>query len=333
MSTQLLTISPSPHIHSSESVHKLMYGVIISLIPAMGVSLFVFGLGALMVTLTAVASCVAFEYIIAKYLLRREPSVLDGSAIITGVLLAFNVPSNLPWWAVVVGSLVAIGVGKMAFGGLGNNPFNPALVGRVFLLISFPVQMTSWPLPFESRASWVDAATGATPLAVIKEGVSMGKPVSALMQEVPGYFEMLTGAMAGCAGEISGLALIIGFIYMMYKKIVTWHTPVAILGTMFILNGILWLINPEVYADPVFHIIAGGALLGALYMATDYVTSPMTVKGMVIYGVGIGVITVVIRVFGSYPEGVSFAILIMNGFVPLINKYIKPKRFGSVKNG
>ncbi len=333
MSTQLLTISPSPHIHTEESVRKLMHGVIIAMLPAMAVSFFVFGLGSVLVTLIAVVSCIAFEYLITRYLLHRPSSIWDGSAIITGILLAFNVPSNLPWWAVIIGSLVAIGVGKMAFGGLGNNPFNPALVGRVFLLISFPVQMTSWPLPFESRLSLIDASTGATPLAVIKEGLSAGRSVSELMGEIPGYLDLFLGGLGGSIGEISGLALILGFIYMLYKKIVTWHTPVAILGTMFVLNGILWIANPAKFADPVFHIVAGGALLGALYMATDYVTSPMTVKGMLIFGVGIGVITVVIRVFGSYPEGVSFAILIMNAFVPLINKYVKPRRFGIVKNG
>jgi len=333
MSTQLLTISPSPHIHAEQNIEKLMYGVVISLIPAMAVSLYVFGVGALFVTLLAVLSCMVFEYVITRYLLKREISVWDGSAIITGILLAFNVPANLPWWGVVIGSLVAIGVGKMAFGGLGNNPFNPALVGRVFLLISFPVQMTSWPVPFASRLQLVDATTGATPLAIIKEGLDAGKSISELMGEVPSYFQLLTGAMAGCVGEISGLALIVGFIYMLWKKIVTWHTPFAMLATIFVFGGILWLIDPTRYADPIFHIVTGGILLGALYMATDYVTSPMNPKGMIIYGIGIGFITMVIRIFGSYPEGVSFAILIMNGFVPLINKYIKPKRFGKVKNG
>jgi electron transport complex protein RnfD len=233
----------------------------------------------------------------------------------------------------LIGSIVAIGVGKTAFGGLGNNPFNPALVGRVFLLISFPVQMTSWPIPFASRLQFFDAATGATPLAIIKEGVDAGKPISELMSEIPSYLSLLLGDLGGCIGEISAIGLIIGFIYMLWKKIITWHIPVAMLATIFVFTGMLWFINPEKYIDPVFHLLTGGVLLGAFYMATDYVTSPMTVKGMLIYGIGIGFITVVIRVFGSYPEGVSFAILIMNGFVPLMNKYIKPKRFGLRKNG
>lgn len=333
MSTQFLTVSPSPHIHAEDTVHKLMYGVIIALIPALAISFFVFGIGAIYVTLLSVLSCVAVEYLITKYLLKREPSILDGSAIITGILLAFNVPSSLPWWAIVIGSIVAIGVGKSAFGGLGNNPFNPALVGRVFLLISFPVQMTTWPVPFASRFQFMDATTGATPLAVIKEGIDAGIPVSQLMTEIPSYLNLLWGGLGGCVGEISAIGLIIGFAYMVWKKIITWHIPIVMLATIFVFTGILWMINPERFIDPVFHLLTGGVMLGAIFMATDYVTSPMTVKGMVIYAFGIGFITVVIRVFGSYPEGVSFAILIMNGFVPLMNKYIKPKRFGLKKNG
>jgi electron transport complex protein RnfD len=333
MSTQFLTVSPSPHIHSDDSVQKLMYGVIIAMLPALAISLFVFGIGALFVTLLAVVSCVAIEFVLTKYLLKQEPTIIDGSAVITGILLAFNVPSNLPWWAIIVGSLVAIGIGKTAFGGLGNNPFNPALVGRVFLLISFPVQMTSWPVPFASRLQFLDATTGATPLAIIKEGVDAGMPISELMSQIPSYTNLLLGGLGGCVCEISAIGLIIGFVYMLWKKIITWHTPISMLATIVVFTGVLWLINPEKYMDPLFHLLTGGVMLGAFYMATDYVTSPMTKKGMLIYGVGIGVITVVIRVFGSYPEGVSFAILIMNGFVPLMNKYIKPKRFGIKKNG
>ncbi len=333
MSTQFLTISPSPHIHAENTVQKLMYGVIISLIPALAISFFVFGINSLYVMALSVLFCIGTEYVLTRYLLKKESTILDGSAIITGILLGFNVPSSLPWWALLIGSIVAIGVGKTAFGGLGNNPFNPALVGRVFLLISFPVQMTSWPLPFASRFQFFDAATGATPLAIIKEGIDAGKPVSELMSQIPSYLSLLLGDLGGCVGEISAVGLIIGFLYMLWKKIITWHIPISMLGTIFIFAGILWLINPEKFIDPVFHLLTGGVMLGAFYMATDYVTSPMTVKGMLIYGIGIGFITVVIRVFGSYPEGVSFAILIMNGFVPLMNKYIKPRRFGLKKNG
>jgi len=333
MSTQFLTVSPSPHIHSEETVKKLMYGVIIAMLPALAISFFVFGIGAIYVTLLSVLSCVIVEYMLTRYVLKKESTIMDGSAIITGILIAFNVPSSLPWWAVVLGSIVAIGVGKSAFGGLGNNPFNPALVGRVFLLVSFPVQMTSWPVPFISRFQFMDATTGATPLAVIKEGIDAGIPVSELMKEIPSYLNLFLGGLGGSIGEISAIGLFIGFLYMLWKKIITWHTPIAMLGTVFVFTGILWLMNPDKYIDPVFHLITGGVLLGAFFMATDYVTSPMTTKGMLIYGVGIGFITVVIRVFGSYPEGVSFAILIMNGFVPIMNKYIKPKRFGNKKNG
>ncbi len=333
MSTQFLTVSPSPHVHSEDTVQKLMYGVIIAMLPAMAVSFFVFGINAVYVTLLAVASCVFVEFAVTKYLLKREPSILDGSAVITGILLAFNVPSSLPWWAIVIGSIVAIGIGKSAFGGLGNNPFNPALVGRVFLLISFPVQMTNWPVPFESRFQFLDATTGATPLAIIKEGIDAGIPISELMAKIPAYMSLLLGGLGGSIGEVSALALIVGLFYMLWKKIITWHIPVSMLAIIFIFTGILWLINPERFMDPAFHLLTGGVLLGAIFMATDYVTSPMTVKGMLIYGTGIGFITVVIRTFGSYPEGVSFAILIMNGFVPLMNKYIKPKRFGRKKNG
>lgn len=329
-----MTVSPSPHIHQVQSIPKIMYDVVIALIPAFVFSVYVFGLGALLVTLVAILSSLFFEYIIAKYIIKREPDILDGSALITGILLAFNVPSNLPLWIVVIGSFVAIGIGKMSFGGLGNNPFNPALVGRVFLLISFPVQMTTWPIPFENRMSLTDTVTGATPLAIIKEGLKNGESMASLIQKVPSYLEFLVGSQSGSLGEISAFFLIVGFIYLLYRKIITWHIPVTIIGTMFIFSGLLWVGNPDRFIDPLFQILSGGAMLGAIYMATDYVTSPMTIRGMIIFAIGIGVITVLIRLFGAYPEGISFAILIMNAFVPLINKYVKPKRFGEkVNNG
>ncbi len=323
-----LTISPSPHVHSGDSVKKNMYGVIIALIPALAVSLWVFGLGALIVTVTAIAASVLFEYLIEKYLLKVPSTISDGSAIITGLLLAFNMPSNLPVWIIIIGALVAIGVGKMSFGGLGNNPFNPALVGRVFLLISFPVQMTSWPLPMQNTTAYLDATTGATPLGIVKEGLANGTSLSELMNQIPSFVDMLVGKMGGSSGEVAAIALLIGLAYMLIRKIITWHIPVSVLGTMAIFAGILSYSNPEAFAGPTFHLLTGGALLGAIFMATDYVTSPMTNKGMIIFGVGIGVITILIRVFGAYPEGMSFAILIMNAFVPLIDRYVKPKRFG-----
>jgi electron transport complex protein RnfD len=334
MESNLLTVSPSPHIHQEQTISRIMWDVIFAMLPAFAFSVYVFGLGALMVTLIAVLSAVFFEYMISKYLLKREPDIMDGSAVVTGMLLAFNVPTNLPWWLVVIGSFVAIGIGKMSFGGLGNNPFNPALVGRVFLLISFPVQMTTWPVPFESRMSITDVVTGATPLGFIKDGLKNGESLISLMQEVPGHIDFFLGTQPGSMGEISGLLLMIGFLYMVIRKVITWHIPVIVIGTMFIFSGFLWLGNPDRFVDPLFQILTGGALLGAIFMATDYVTSPMTIRGIVIYSVGIGVITILIRVFGAYPEGISFAILIMNAFVPLLNKYLKPSRFGEkVKNG
>ncbi len=223
---------------------------------------------------------------------------------------------------------MAIGIGKMSFGGLGQNPFNPALVGRVFLLISFPVQMTSWPLPFVSRGSYIDAATGATPLSVLKEGLKGGTPLQDLLSELPSYGNMFMGVMGGSFGEVAAIALLMGFVYMLVRKIITWHIPVSIVAAVFIFSGILNISDPTQFAPPMFHVLTGGLLLSAIFMATDYSSSPMAVKGMWIYGVAIGVLTVLIRTFGSYPEGVSFAILIMNSFTPLINKYVKPKRFG-----
>lgn len=330
----LLTVSGSPHVHADQSVRKIMYGVIFSLIPAMLVSFYYFGLGAIIVTLTAVVSCVVFEFLIQKYMIKGPITIFDGSAIITGLLLAFNVPSSLPLWMMVVGSFVAIGMGKMTFGGLGKNPFNPALVGRVFLMISFPVEMTTWPKPIPLNTQLADVVTGATPLAVIKDGVGRGEKVSDLITQVPEYTNLFIGNMGGSIGEISAIALILGGIYMLLRKIITWHIPVSYIGSVFIFTGIMWMVNPDMYVDPVFHLITGGLMLGAIYMATDMVTSPMTPAGMLIFGVGCGVLTVVIRIFGAYPEGVSFAILIMNAFVPIIDKSFKPKRFGEeVKNG
>lgn len=324
-----LLISPSPHIHSGDSIERNMYGVLIALIPAFICSVLFFGIGAIIVTLTSVVACLFFEYVIQKFILKRQPTIWDGSALITGVLLAFNVPSNLPVWIIIIGALVAIGIGKMSFGGLGCNIFNPALVGRVFLLISFPVQMTTWPLAEGFHGSYVDAATGATPLSLLKAAVKSGESVNTyLMDEgFVGYGNMLLGNMGGSLGEVAAFALLIGFAYMLIRKIITWHIPVTIFLTVFIFGGILNVCDPEQFVNPLFHLLSGGLMLGAIFMATDYVTSPMSHKGMIIYGVGIGILTVLIRQFGAYPEGMSFAILIMNAFTPLINRYCKPKRF------
>jgi electron transport complex protein RnfD len=376
----LFKVSLSPHVHGGNSVKKEMYGVILALIPAMLVSFWFFGIGAILVTLTAVASAVLVEAIIQKYLLRGKPTIMDGSAVITGLLLAFNVPSNLPLWIVVIGVIVAIGIGKMTFGGLGQNPFNPALVGRVFLLVSFPAKMTTWPVSGTRFINWLapvreqnidgeivkmigdnrlDAITGSTPLGVIGENVGTvvekitaagdtlrhvvtipdlmsGKVVIAeqvvkTFDAIPSNLDLLIGQMGGSLGEMSAIAIILGGLFLIVRKIITWHIPVSMLGSMAIFAGLLYFINPDVYVNPIFHILTGGALLGAIFMATDMVTSPMTKLGGIIFGVGIGVLTILIRVFGSYPEGVSFAILIMNAFVPLINTYVKPKRFGEEK--
>ena len=313
-----LIVSPSPHIHGGDSISKNMYGVLIALVPAFLVSLYYFGLGALIVTATSVVACVLFEYLIQKFLMKKEPTVCDGSAILTGVLLAFNLPSNLPVWIILIGALAAIGIGKMSFGGLGNNIFNPALVGRVFLLISFPAQMTMWPKVGQLTA-YTDATTGATVLSLMNEGA---------LDKLPTLVDMLLGKMGGSLGEVSALALLLGLVFMLWKKIITWQIPVSILLTVFVFTGIMHLVNPVQYASPFVHLLSGGLMLGAIFMATDYVTSPMSKNGMLVYGVGIGILTTVIRLFGSYPEGMSFAILIMNAFTPLINSYIKPKHFG-----
>jgi electron transport complex protein RnfD len=317
-----LIISPSPHVHSGDSVWKNMRDVIIALVPAYLAGLYFFGLGALIISFTAMLSCVVFEYLIQRYLIKGSTSITDGSALLTGLLLSFNLPSNLPVWIIIIGSLVAIGIAKMSFGGLGNNPFNPALVGRVFLLISFPAQMTTWPKPIPFNPAYLDAVTAATPLAILKGQFS----------EIPSTLNLFLGNMGGSMGEVSALALLIGFVYLLIRKTISWHIPISILLTVFIFTGILHLVNPELFSvSPLFHLLTGGLMLGAIFMATDYVTSPMNPRGMLIFGIGIGIITVVIRVFGSYPEGVSFAILIMNAFTPLINTLVKPKRFGEAK--
>lgn len=326
--SKVLTITPSPHVYQGDSVNKIMYRVILALVPALAWSFIVFGLPAVFISLTAVASCVIFEWLIQKYIMKVEPSIQDGSAILTGILLAMNVPADLPLWIIIIGSLVAIGIAKLSFGGLGQNVFNPALVGRVFMLISFPVQMTSWP---NVSKVMVDATTEATPLALVKEGLKNGTPLADIMSHIPTYTDMLIGRFSGSMGEVSALLLLLGFGYLLVKKVISWHIPITIMATVFAFTGILWLVNPETHADPVFHLLTGGIMLGAIFMATDMVTSPMSKKGQVIFAVGIGVITVCIRTWGAYPEGISFAILIMNAFTPLINNYVKPKRFGETK--
>ena len=325
-----LVVSLSPHAHGTDSVERNMYGVIIALLPALLVSFYFFGLGSVVVLATSVAACVLLEWAINKYILKNERNtVLDGSAVLTGLLLGFNLPSNLPIWIIIIGAVFAIGFAKMPFGGLGNNLFNPALVGRAALLVAFPAQMTTWPKTGQ-LGSYLDAETGATPLALMKEAIKSGD--ASVLDRLPSSLELLLGNHpdgAGAMGEICALALLIGLAFMLWRRIITWHIPVSIIVTVFVIAGLMHLANP-VYADPVSVILTGGLMLGAIFMATDYVTSPMTPKGQLIYGVCIGVLTVVIRNWGAYPEGMSFAILIMNAFTPLINNYVKPQRYGEV---
>ena len=325
-----MIVSLSPHAHGTDSVERNMYGVVIALLPALLVSFFYFGIGSAIVCATSVSACVFFERAINKYLMKNSrTTVCDGSAVVTGLLRGFNLPSNLPVWIIILGALVAVGIGKMTFGGLGSNLFNPALVGRCFLLVSFPAQMTSWPQAGQ-LTSYLDAETGATPLSVMKWAIKSGDP--SVLQQLPDSWHLFIGHTvegAGSLGEVCALALLLGLAFMLWRKIITWHTPVSIILTVFVLSGLLHLSSP-VYADPFAVIFSGGLMLGAIFMATDYVTSPMCSRGQLVYGVGIGVLTVVIRNWGAYPEGMSFAILIMNAFTPLINTYIKPKRFGEV---
>lgn len=319
-----IVVSLSPHEKDDLNVEKIMWGVVIALAPAFLASVYFYGLNAVRVVALAVIFCIGIEYVIQKFVTKEKITAFDGSAAITGLLLAFNVPSSIPWWQLLVGSLAAIGVAKMAFGGLGKNPFNPALVGRAFMLASFPVHMTTWPVPLKNL--WTlgaDAVTGATPLGVLAEQ----GPAN-----LPGYMDLFIGKIGGCIGEVSAAAILIGGIYMLYKKIITWHIPVFYLLSLAGFSGILWMVDSSKYADPLFHMLAGGAMLGAWFMATDMVTSPMSVKGQIVFAVGGGILCGAIRIFGSYPEGCSYSILIMNAFVPLIDKYMKPKRFGTEVN-
>lgn len=319
---KLLNVSGSPHVHSDESTKRIMWRVNLALVPSLIVAIAFFGINALLIAVVSVASCVLFQWLIEKCIMKTKSAVCDGSAIVTGLLLAFNVPATREMiWLVAIGALVAIGIGKMSFGGLGKNPFNPALVGRVFMLISFPVQMTTWPKPGDNLFSMsVDATTGATPLGMFKEG-----GVSAT-GDVMQYF---IGHMGGSMGEVSAIAILIGALYLMWRKIISWHIPVSFIGTAFVFAGILWLCDKGGNMDPLSTILTGGIMLGACFMATDMVTSPMTKTGQLIFGIGCGLLTIIIRKWGQYPEGVSFAILLMNSVTPLLNRWCKPKRFAN----
>ncbi|WP_434297432.1 RnfABCDGE type electron transport complex subunit D [Clostridium sporogenes] len=310
MSESMYTLSSSPHIRSKDSVQSIMRDVVIALLPAAVAGIYFFKLQALLVILTAVISCVAAEYIWEKAT-GRDISIGDLSAVVTGMLLAFNVPPTLPLWMVVIGSFFSIIVVKQFFGGIGQNIVNPALAGRAFLLASWPVAMTTWT---------VDGVTTATPLAILK-----GAP-----GELPTLASAFVGHIGGCIGETSALALLIGFAYLLYRRIITWHVPVTYVGTVFVLTAIIGR-HGAMSGNAIYEIFVGGLMLGAIFMATDYTTSPMTKKGQVIFALGCGVITTVIRIFGGYPEGVSYSIILMNLFVPLIDKFVAPRVFGEVK--
>lgn len=322
-----LTVSLSPHFQSQTTTDVLMKDVLIALAPAALVSILFYGWRAMMLLVVSVATCVLCEWLICKFLMHKQNPCLYAT-ILTGVLLALNLPPAAPWWIAFMGGIAAIAIAKMCFGGLGQNIFNPAIFGRVFLLVSFPAIMTTWAAPH----SWigVDAFSGATPLAQINEGLRQGLPVNQIIADnnLSGW-HMLFARAGGSVGEISALALIAGFVYLLVRKVIKPHIPVAIIGTVIVVSGIFSLIDPARFTGPLFNVFTGGLLLGSIFMATDYVTSPMTTLGMIIYGVLIGLLTVLIRYFGSYPEGVSFAILIANMAVPLINKYCKPKRFAA----
>lgn len=317
------TISGSPHVHANESTRRIMIDVLVALMPALLVAIYHFGWYALRLTIVSVGTCVLAEWLIQKFIIKGPNTIHDCSAAVTGLLLAFNVPANLPIWMIVIGSVVSIGIAKMSFGGLGKNPFNPALVGRVFLLVSFPAAMTTWPeaQPIFTDGFFADAVTGATPLGLLKEGGDMAQPQ---------FLDMILGNRGGAFGEVCSIALLLGAIYLICRRVIEIFTPMSILLTVFVFTGICHLVNPEQYIAPVYHLVYGGLILGAFFMATDMVTSPMTIRGKLLFGFGIGAITVIIRLWGAYPEGVSFAILIMNAFTPLINKAFKPKRFGVV---
>jgi len=322
-----ILVSPNPHLHSKTTTSVLMRDVVIALLPAVIVSVVFYGWKELLVLAVSVLSCILIEWSVTKYLLRKPCTIGDWSAAVTGILLALNLPSTTPWWVVLIGAIVAIGVAKMTFGGLGQNVFNPALVGRVFLLISFPTYMTHWVQP--QGLFGVDAVSGATPLGVIKEGLMQGASVPDLMAAHGySYSQMLFANIGGSAGEACAIALLVGFVYLLVRKVIKPWITLSILGTVAVVSAVFWLANPMQFTDPLFNLLTGGLILGSCFMATDYVTSPMTTKGGIIFGIGIGFITLMIRYFGSYPEGVSFAILIMNSVVPLLNKWFHQKKYG-----
>ncbi len=320
-------VSPSPHLHAKASTDSIMMDVVIALLPAVVVSILFYGWSEILLLAVSCVGCVGLEYLIARFLMKRPELFSGTSALVTGLLLAMNLPSTSPWWMALIGAVVAIGVAKMSFGGLGQNLFNPAITARVFLLISFPVQMTNWTLP-NGFIRYADAVSGATPLGLIKEGLKSGNTIPEILAQNGLSAEMVVRDIGGSAGEISALALLLGFCYLLVRKVVKPWITISILATIAAIAAVFHGIDPAHFTGVNFNLITGGVLLGACFMATDYVTSPMSNWGGVIYGIGIGVIVMMIRYFGSYPEGMSFAILIMNCFVPLINRAFHQKKYG-----
>lgn len=315
-----MLVSPSPHIHTGRTTSGIMADVCIALLPAIVVSVLFYGWAELLVLGVSVVSCVLIEWAITKYLFKKEGRFCESAAVVTGLLLAMNLPVTTPWWVVFIGALFAIGVVKMSFGGLGQNVFNPAIAARVFLLISFPTYMTDWTVTPGFIHS-TDAVSGATLLGRYAEG-----GVSAVAGT--DYLGTLFLNIGGSAGEISAIALLIGFVYLLCRKVVKPWITLSIFATVALVSGIFFLADPSTYTDPLFNLLTGGLVLGACFMATDYVTSPMSFWGQIIYGAGIGFLVMMIRYFGAYPEGVSFAILIMNITVPLLNKAFHQRKFG-----
>ena len=329
----MLKVSTNPHLQTSRDTRSLMFDVVIALMPAAVAAVLFFGIDALRVILTSVAACVMFEYLASIYWLKSGNTTRDWSAVITGLLLAYNLPATMPCWMILIGAFVAIIITKMCFGGLGCNIFNPALAGRVFLFISFPVQMTVWPNPYFGHLFSPDGSTGATTLRMIKSigKLNDGSQAMYTLDDLPEYWEMFVGNTGGCIGEVSALALLLGFAFLLYRRVIGWHIPVYYIATVLCLTSVLYLFTENAKFLPLAHILSGGLMLGAIFMATDYTTSPMTVKGRIIFAIMCGILTVIIRAFSAYPEGVSFAILIMNAFVPLIDKYAVQRYFGEKK--
>jgi electron transport complex protein RnfD len=323
MTAMQLNIAPSPHVFDGDSTAKIMWRVVIALAPATGWGVYAFGWRAALVVAVSVVTCVAVEAG-AQALRRRPVTVLDGSAALTGLLLALNLPASSPWWITVLGAATAILLGKQVFGGLGQNPFNPALVARVVLLISFPVQMTDW---IVAQGAMADAVATATPLGSAKTALLVSGSVTGVVERSD-LWRLAVGLQRGCIGEVSEVALLVGAAYLLWRRVITWDIPLGFVLATAAITGIAWGFAPERYLEPWVHLVTGGLVLGAFYMATDMVTSPLNTKGRWIFGVGCGVITAVIRLWGGYPEGVSFAILLMNSAVPLIDRATKPKKFG-----